>query len=65
MLPIVIAVFGLRLITQIIIITLVQKKLNEPGLIFYSLFFDIFSPVINSIVFLTLLLDRQGKNRWK
>jgi glycosyltransferase involved in cell wall biosynthesis len=63
--PFVLAVFGLRLITQIIVFTLVQKKLNEPGLIIYSLFFDIFSPVFNSIVFLSNTRSRSGKNRWK
>jgi poly-beta-1,6-N-acetyl-D-glucosamine synthase len=63
--PFVLGVFGLRLIIQIIIYALVQKKLNEPGLIIYSLFFDIFSPIINAIVFFSNLLDRPGKNRWK
>jgi biofilm PGA synthesis N-glycosyltransferase PgaC len=63
--PFVLTVFGLRLATQIIVLTLVTKKLNEPGLIIYSLFFDIFSPVINSIVFLSSTRSRSGKNRWK
>lgn len=63
--PYVLAVFGIRLLTQIIIFALVQKKLNEPGLITYSLFFDIFSPVINSIVYLSNIRSRPGKNRWK
>ena len=63
--PYILAVFALRLITQIIVFALVQKKLNEPGLITYSLFFDIFSPLINSIVFLSNTRNRSGKNRWK
>jgi cellulose synthase/poly-beta-1,6-N-acetylglucosamine synthase-like glycosyltransferase len=63
--PYVLAVFGLKLITQHIVYTLVQKKLNEPGLILYSLFFDIFSPVINSLVFLSNTRSSSGKNRWK
>jgi len=63
--PYVLGVFGLRLITQFIVFNLVQKKLNEKGLIIYSLFFDIFSPVINALVFLSNRLDRPGKNRWK
>jgi hypothetical protein len=58
----VLTVFGLRIITQIIVLVLVQKKLNEPGLITYSLFFDIFSPVINSIVFLSNTWNKTGKN---
>jgi len=63
--PYVLAIFGLRLITIGTVIFLVSKKLNEPGLVFYSLFFDIFSPVINSIVFIGSLRNRSGKNRWK
>ena len=63
--PYVLAVFVIRLITQIIVFYLVQKKLNEPGLLAYSLFFDIFSPVINSIVFLSNTRSKSGKNKWK
>ena len=63
--PFVLAVFGLRFITQIIVLALVQKKLKEPGLITYSLFFDIFSSVINSIVFLSNIRNRSRKNKWK
>jgi glycosyltransferase involved in cell wall biosynthesis len=63
--PLVSALFGLRLLMQIIIFTLVQKKLNEQGLIAYSLFFDIFSPVINSLLYLSNLRTRPGKRIWK
>jgi len=63
--PFVLAVFGLRLITQIIVVSLVQKKLNEPGIIIYSLIFDIFSPVINSIVYLSNKGSKPEKNKWK
>jgi glycosyltransferase involved in cell wall biosynthesis len=63
--PWVLAVFGLRLMTQIIVYTLVQKKLNEPGLLAYLLFFDIFSPVINSVIFLSNTRSISGKNKWK
>jgi len=63
--PYVLAIFGLRLIIQIIAFVNVQKKLNEPGLLAYSLFFDIFSPVINSILFISNSMKRSGKNRWK
>jgi hypothetical protein len=61
----VLGIFGLRLIIQTIVFILVSKKLNEPGLATYSLFFDIFSPAINSIIFLGSLRKRSGKNRWK
>jgi poly-beta-1,6-N-acetyl-D-glucosamine synthase len=63
--PYVIAVFIVRLITQIIIYSSVQEKLNEPGILAYSLFFDIFSPLINSIVFLSNTRTKSGKNKWK
>jgi cellulose synthase/poly-beta-1,6-N-acetylglucosamine synthase-like glycosyltransferase len=63
--PLVVAIFGTRLITQIIVFILVQKRLNEPRLLAYSLIFDIFSPVINSIVFLGNLVKRSGNNVWK
>ena len=63
--PYVIAVFGLRLVIQIIVLTLVQKKLDEPGMTIYSLIFDIFSPLINLFVFLSNLKAKPGKTRWK
>jgi glycosyltransferase involved in cell wall biosynthesis len=63
--PWVIGVFVARLATQIIVISLTQKKLNEPRLLGYIIFFDIFSPVINSIVFLSNTGSRSDKNKWK
>ena len=61
----VLSVFVIRLITQIIVFTLVHKKLNEPGLLAYLLIFDIFSPLINGIIFLSNNRIISGKNRWK
>lgn len=63
--PWVAVVFGLRLITQYIVFFLVRKKLNEPGLLPYILFFDIFSPLINGILFLSNTGSSSGKNRWR
>ncbi|MCE5344703.1 MAG: glycosyltransferase [Bacteroidales bacterium] len=63
--PYVLAIFGLRLITQIIVFSLVRKKLNEPGILAYSLFFDIVSPVINGIIYLNNFRKSSGQNRWK
>jgi glycosyltransferase involved in cell wall biosynthesis len=63
--PFVLGIFGLRLIIQIIVFNLTQKKLNEKGLVTFSLIFDIFSPIINAFVFISNLLDNPGKNRWK
>jgi cellulose synthase/poly-beta-1,6-N-acetylglucosamine synthase-like glycosyltransferase len=61
----VLIIFGLRLISQVTILALNQKRLNEPGLAGYSLFFDIFSPMINGIVYISNKLDRPRKNLWK
>lgn len=63
--PYVIGAFCLRLATQSIVFSLVQKRLNEPRLVILSLIFDIFSPVINSILYLSNIPDRPGKIRWK
>jgi biofilm PGA synthesis N-glycosyltransferase PgaC len=65
LLPVVLAIFVIRLIAQIIVLILTQKRLNEPGLLAYSLIFDIFSPVINSIIFLGNFGNRSGKILWK
>ena len=63
--PFVLAAFGFRLITQITVFSLIQKKLNESGLIIYSLIFDIFSPAINSMVYFSNKWGRPVKNKWK
>lgn len=63
--PYLLIIFGLRLIAQIIVIALAQKKLNEPGLAGFWLIFDIFSPLINGTILLSNTLRRPGKNQWK
>jgi cellulose synthase/poly-beta-1,6-N-acetylglucosamine synthase-like glycosyltransferase len=63
--PWVLSVFVIRLITQIVVYSLVRKKLNEPGLLAYLLIFDIFSPLINGIILLSNNRIISGKNRWK
>lgn len=61
----VLAIFGVRLITQISVFHLVQKRLKEKGLVAFSLIFDIVSPVINGIVFLGSNRRKPGKNEWR
>lgn len=63
--PVVLALFGLRLIIQILVLTMSQKKLNEKGLLAFSLIFDIFSPIIYGAVLLSNTIRRPGKNQWK
>ncbi|HCU20835.1 MAG TPA: hypothetical protein DF818_16450 [Bacteroidales bacterium] len=63
--PYVLAVFGVRIAVQLIVFFLTCKKLNEPGIIMVSLFFDIFSPLIHIVIYTSKTLDRTGRNRWK
>ena len=63
--PYLLAAFGLRLIAQLAVLILAQKRLNEQGLAGFSLIFDIFSPVINCAVLLSNTIRRPGKNQWK
>ncbi|MBI5009050.1 MAG: glycosyltransferase [Bacteroidia bacterium] len=63
--PYVLAVFGLRLIIQATVLSLVSKKLNEQGIVPVSLFFDIFSPVIYSAIYISKPGSKSGMNRWK
>lgn len=59
------ALFGLRLISQIVVLIPGQERLNERGIAGYSLIFDIFSPVINSVIYLSNTISRSGINKWK
>jgi cellulose synthase/poly-beta-1,6-N-acetylglucosamine synthase-like glycosyltransferase len=61
----VLAVFGLRILIQFTVYFLAQKKMNESGLIPYLLLFDIFSPLLNGILFLSSNGSKSGKNRWR
>lgn len=63
--PYAIAVFGLRLIVQIVVLAIIQKKLNEHDLLIFSLIFDIFSPVINGVMYFSGFRNRPGRNTWK
>jgi poly-beta-1,6-N-acetyl-D-glucosamine synthase len=63
--PFVLGVFILRFGVQLTVSALVQKRLNEPKILFNSLIFDIFSPLINGVLYLTAYQNRRGKNSWK
>lgn len=63
--PITLSIFGLRLIVQVVVFVHIQKKLNESGLILSSLFFDIFSPIINGAVYVSNFRSKPGKHGWK
>jgi poly-beta-1,6-N-acetyl-D-glucosamine synthase len=61
----ILSAFTFRLLIQLTVFTTVYKKLNERDLIIFSLFFDIFSPVINSLLFFSSMLDRPGSKQWR
>lgn len=61
----VLIIFGLRLIIQIVILIMGQKKFREPGILFFSVIFDIFSPLINGSVLLSNITTGKSKNKWK
>ena len=63
--PYVIAIFGIRLIVQIIVLILVSRKLNEPGIVPFSLFFDILSPLIYTVIYISKPGRKSGRNRWR
>jgi glycosyltransferase involved in cell wall biosynthesis len=63
--PYVLAAFTIRLLVQVFVFFLTSKKLNEPGIILFSLFFDIFSPLIYTLIYLSNIFSKPGKKRWK
>lgn len=63
--PYTVTVFTLRLIIQVTVLVKVQKRLSEPGMTGFSLLFDIFSPVINGLVYISNKRKRGNGNKWK
>lgn len=61
---IVLSVFGIRIATQITVFTLAQKKLDEQGLTGWSLIFDIFSPIVNGILYLGNIARSHRRAQW-
>lgn len=64
-LPFLLAAFIIRSGTQAVVFSLAQKKFNEPGILIYALFFDIISPFINSIIYLSNIGSGKTKIIWK
>jgi len=56
-----VSVFGLRLISQVIIFGLVQKKLSEKKLLLFSPLFEIVIVAIDFIIWLVLLFAKRSK----
>ncbi len=63
--PLALSIFVVRLITQIVIFVLINKRLNEPGLFPISLIFDILSPLIAGVVYLSNTLNKPANKEWK
>ncbi|MGB8490464.1 MAG: glycosyltransferase [Bacteroidales bacterium] len=62
--PVVVGIFAVRLIIQVIVVNMSQKRFNEPGILLYVLLFDIVSPVINSGIYLSNYRPGSGRKRW-
>lgn len=65
LIPFTVTIFAVRLIVQTTIVSFACRKLEEKGMTVYSLFFDIFSPLINGVIYISNYINRPGKNRWK
>ncbi len=63
--PYVIIIFSLRLLIQIVVFVLAQRRFNEPLLLVYSLFFDIFSPYLNSLFYVSKFRQSNNVVKWK
>lgn len=63
--PWVTGIITVRLLTQILVFRLAVKKLNEQSILFGLIIFDIFSPLINAIVYISNFFGRSDKNKWK
>ncbi len=62
---IVLAIFGIRLTIQLITYILNCKLFEEKNIIVFSLFFDIFSPFINGLIYITKGGETGHKKKWK
>ncbi len=65
LLPFVVAGLIIRMTTQVVIYSMAQKRLNEPGLLFSAIIFDIFSPFINLLVYFSNYHKSSCKSVWK
>jgi hypothetical protein len=63
--PAVLGIFAVRVIIQVTVFMLNQKKFNEQGLLMWLPIFDILSPFINTVLYAGSLREGTGKNKWK
>lgn len=63
--PVVTAIFAARLIVQVIVFATACRKFNEPRLLGYCLFFDIFSPFLNALFYVSRFRQNKSAGQWK
>jgi biofilm PGA synthesis N-glycosyltransferase PgaC len=63
--PYILGVFVLRLGVQITVFELTRRKLNEKRILFNSVIFDIFSPLINMALYIGTFRVSESKAKWK
>ncbi|MBP5589175.1 MAG: hypothetical protein J6X26_01420, partial [Bacteroidales bacterium] len=61
---IVLGLFLIRFIVQLIIYIKAEQTFDEEGLVVPSLFFDILSPIINGVIYITNV-NRKKQNKWQ
>jgi cellulose synthase/poly-beta-1,6-N-acetylglucosamine synthase-like glycosyltransferase len=62
--PALVAIFAVRLAAQIVILTLIQHRFDERGMLPYSLLFDLASPAVNLSIYFSSL-RKPGRYAWK
>lgn len=61
---IILPVFGFRLAVQATVLSLAQKRLAEKGILGWSLIFDIFSPIVNAILYIGNSARSHRRAQW-
>jgi biofilm PGA synthesis N-glycosyltransferase PgaC len=62
---VVILIAAVRLVMRSVILGKAAHTFNEPGLWFFSLFFDILAPFVSTFLYLTSPKKGKGKKTWK
>jgi biofilm PGA synthesis N-glycosyltransferase PgaC len=63
--PVVLGIFIVRIIIQFTIFAMNQKRFSELGLLPWLPIFDILSPFINAVLYLSSIRQGTGKDKWK
>lgn len=63
--PVVFIIYAIRALTQFAVIYMVRKRLCDKGLLLWFPVFDVLSPIINSVIYLSTRWKDPGKYQWK